>query len=216
MCICNKNDYEILKNDNLPINDKSLEGLMFYKYRGISKLEYILNIFLNNKMYAAKYDQLNDPMEGYYHYETSKTISGIIEAIKSGKDKIKICSLSKKDNEPLMWAHYADGHKGIVIGVKIKNEYDIRLIKYEGLETIDANQIDNFRETAIKVLSHKNKIWEYENEVRVFTEKEDFIKVDIIKVIFGSKMKKEKKTFLKNIIRKINEKIEFSEETNST
>ena len=85
----------------------------FYKYRSLNEFKYILDILINQQLYATNYKNMNDPMEGlFYTYNLDEKCK---KAIKGGKKERKFCSLSSKPNELLLWGHYADGCKGIVI-----------------------------------------------------------------------------------------------------
>ena len=42
---------------------------MLYKYRALSNLQFALDIFVNERLHAAAFKSLNDPMEGSYSYE---------------------------------------------------------------------------------------------------------------------------------------------------
>lgn len=102
-------------------------------------------------------------------------------------EKIGVASLTTSYNNPLMWSHYGDSHKGICIEYDfrdvIKNE-DIKIfldeiIYAEQRVTIDSNLLDNIDlnniesngkldilRFFIKGLFTKHKIWEYETEWR--------------------------------------------------
>ena len=41
---------------------------MLYKYKSLDNLMWILDIILNKRLYAAKYTELNDPMEGIFKH----------------------------------------------------------------------------------------------------------------------------------------------------
>ena len=41
---------------------------LLYKYRSIRNFRRFTEILLSNKLYAAKYSKMNDPMEGAYLY----------------------------------------------------------------------------------------------------------------------------------------------------
>ncbi|MGF1693973.1 DUF2971 domain-containing protein [Photobacterium kagoshimensis] len=178
--------------------------MMLYKYRGISDLKFLVDIFLNNRLYAAKYTDMNDPMEGVYRYKSDYVTRDLIEEIRIEKRNIGICSLSEDSSNDLMWAHYAEGHKGVAIGVRIKGGNEIRNIKYEGLSKLTSTKYHDGYESALNILTHKLEAWDYEQEVRVFTRGEDFVDVEVCEVILGCKMDKNDKVFFKNLISKIN------------
>jgi hypothetical protein len=171
---------------------------MLYKYKNLNNFKWILDIVLNKKLYAAKYTELNDPMEGIFRHRGLH--KNIIRELKSEKKELRICSLSKTCNDNLMWAHYADGERGIVIGIKKEclssqnHIHSICDIDYWGIPYVEENT------TADAILSRKNKEWGYEQEVRVFT-KEKYIKIEIEEIILGSRILPEYKYFFEKILK---------------
>jgi len=101
---------------------------------------------------------MNDPMEGFYTADPDIPVESL-DALKVEQKNLKFCSLSKYHNSPLMWAHYANGNRGIAIGIEVKDDADLR------------------------------------------------------EVIFGERADRTQKALLKNIVRKINPKIEIIEWT---
>ena len=183
---------------------------MLYKYRGVSGLKYFLEIFVNNKLYAGPYTELNDPMEGLYKYRESVLSGDQLSAIKGEKEKVGILSLSKRSDNQLMWSHYAEGHKGVAIGVRIKDKNcETREIEYTGLSSIGSRPTDGPYETALNILSRKLDIWEYEEEVRVFTRGKSTVNIEIIEVVFGCKMTKKDIKFFTKLLTGINSDIFF-------
>lgn len=108
---------------------------MLYKYRGVKNFRFFSDIILNKRLYTANYFELNDPMEGHYLYHSGLLDIDIRHKINSEKRKIRICSLSKKCDNEIMWSHYSEGHRGVVIGVEIieTNHYDLYDVQYDGL-----------------------------------------------------------------------------------
>jgi len=90
-----------------------------------------------------------------------------------------ICCFSAEVDNPLMWSHYADQHKGIVIGYNLERnpKPELNKIEYGGDRTLQTNVVvkallDN-DVTAQEVLNtkallQKAQLWEYENEWRLF------------------------------------------------
>ena len=92
---------------------------IFYKYRSFRNFEHLVDILVNSRIYTANYAAMNDPMEGCYKYPDSYDKQEIAKLEKK-IIQTKFCSLSKFSNIDLMWAHYANGNRGICIGVEIK------------------------------------------------------------------------------------------------
>jgi hypothetical protein len=173
--------------------------MLVYKYRG-SAFDRDLESLQNNQFWASHTKQLNDPCEGLVgissyeaELETLKSIfpqqakhtvllNQCFQNIIDMKDqKLGILSLSKNYNDELLWAHYADSHKGFCI------EYDLdKLIKqhHQNHKYFEVNYIDNPPDISLsnilskddgnslvrQMLGYKSKRWEYENEIRVITE----------------------------------------------
>ena len=170
---------------------------MLYKYKDLKNFERIVDIILNKRLYAATYKELNDPMEG--QYTSSERLSNKIkEQISYDKLELRICSLSKERNEPLMWAHYADGARGIVIGI---NEEDLECRYDDDCRKVVTYSKDVKKSTeAKKILSCKQKGWEYEQEVRIFSNaNEEYINIEIEEIILGSRISEEHKYILEAI-----------------
>lgn len=129
---------------------------MLYKYRSLRDFKFFIDIILKQRLYSSPYFELNDPMEGQYLYNRGELSKELVQAIKGEKEKFRICSLSKEPEHPLMWAHYADGHKGVVIGVTVnKDKYDVRPVIYsDELPNINTGTYISL-ETAKDILCHK-------------------------------------------------------------
>ncbi|WP_410877864.1 DUF2971 domain-containing protein [Myroides sp. DW712] len=190
-----------------------MEKDILYKYRSIDNLKNFLDIILNNRLYAAYYKDLNDPQEGQYYYIKGELQKETRDKLYNNKGSYKICSLSKTSDNQLMWSHYANGHKGVAIGVKVTDKAPSVLIKdinYSGLATL--KEQDYTSQSVIDILSRKLEIWDYEKEVRVFIQNKSFIDVEVYEIIIGSKMSDNDKEFIKKIIDKINPMIVITDE----
>jgi hypothetical protein len=149
------------------------ERMMLYKYRALEPFEYIVDIMLNERFYAAHFSELNDPMEGLFHApEISEHLQ---HEIRTGQEKWRVCSFSQDCNHPVLWAHHANGFKGICIEVEIRYEggrfwhpvhYD------EFRQIVDAQNFDLSRLCPYFLLTQKTKEWEYEGEMRAITPDE--------------------------------------------
>jgi len=186
---------------------------MLYKYKSIEQFKYFVDILARERLYAAQYFELNDPMEGQYLYTgSSNGVNKDIEQIlKSRKNKIRICSLSKNYKSPVMWSHYANGHRGVVLGVKVDpNKYNIRSVYYDGPMKINLKNLNP--NSAIDILSTKLKAWEYEEEERAFTlDGSQFIDIDLKKIIIGSRMNTRDKGLIKDLVDSICPEVEIED-----
>jgi len=176
---------------------------MLYKYRSISNTMFLLDILVNNRLFASGFDSLNDPMEGHFRYRRLKVGRDLLKEIRSLKKELKICSLSKKSNNTLMWSYYADGHKGVAIGVEIADddEYDLIPVKYRERAAYVSKSMDS-EAAAKKLLSTKLLPWEHEQEVRVLTY-ENFVDVEIKEIVFGKKIENKDMRLLKQLAKKL-------------
>jgi hypothetical protein len=121
--------------------------------------------------------------EALIQYIIKPSIETVVDSIKNNL----ILSLTKKENNLLMWSHYADSHKGILIGFDSGNDffqgkehremtctYNVHyseerpeffdchtvLSKYKPIES----SVGAYR----RMLLTKSPEWEYEQEVRMF------------------------------------------------
>jgi hypothetical protein len=147
-------------------------------------------------------------MEGQYYYQHGELDSVIRQRILDEKGQLRLCSLSRVNDNELMWSHYTSGHRGIAFGVRIDNtEYDVRPIQYNGLANLRNQDYNN--QTALEILSHKLEIWNYEQEERAFVRDRQFIDIRVEEIITGRAMSNQDFGFLRDIIRRINPSIKI-------
>lgn len=189
--------------------------MKLYKYRDTANIKFLLDIFLNNRLYAATYREMNDPMEGHYLYRSGKLNPEFKAALRGEKDRYGICSLSEDPCNRLLWDQYADGHKGVAIGVTVTDPgSDTRKMKYTGLNEFANRRSHQPDEVAIQVLSHKLEIWDYEKEHRAFVKHKAYIDVKVHEVIFGRRVEQQEKDFLTKMIRAISPDVKVKDELN--
>lgn len=157
-------------------------------------------------------------------------------SIKSGNlisdflDTVGVLSLSRQYDNALMWAHYAEYHRGFVVGFKYnkpddleETDMDIRRIipqevKYSKEKPIYAPSSNDFD---MSVLLTKDDIWKYEAEERAFTwgEKPGIHPYDRAKrlhcIIAGAKISNEDLILLRNAVqqasKELGRKIKFKQ-----
>lgn len=181
---------------------------ILYKYRSLDNFKNFIDIILKNRLYAAKYKDLNDPMEGQYYYRTGELDKSIRNKLAEEKGELRLCSLSRVNNNELMWSHYTNGQRGVAIGLKIDdNQYTVKPIQYNGLASIRNQNFDN--QTAIEILSHKLEVWNYEQEERVFIRDKHFIDVQLVEIITGRAMSNSDFGLVRELVDKISPLIQI-------
>lgn len=174
----------------------------YYKFRSLQNLKRFIDIILNERLYASRYDELNDPMEGVYL--TNPSNGNIIRLLREEKYKTRICSLSTDYRHTLLWSHYADSHTGCCIEVSAVNERELpTTVRY-----IEHIPVVNDIQEGKELLSHKSTVWEYEKEVRYF-RKTSYLNIRIHRIIFGLKVPNDDYRFYEKLIRAINPMIEI-------
>lgn len=119
--------------------------------------------------------------------------------LKKERNRFKLSCFSAKNNEVLMWSHYADLHKGICIGFDFPHKYDEKFIlcpiKYlKSIVPLDGSS--DLITTLLYWQTTKSIRWEYEDEIRAITksnsdellELREYDKKYVRKVIFGCKV----------------------------
>lgn len=128
--------------------------------------------------------------------------------------KVGVYSTSSKRDDLLMWAHYADHHRGFVIGFDtstLQDNYHFQLVQVEYVDEyreMDIAAIVDFENVAQrlrKVATRKGRRWELENEWRlVYDWPLSNCLVDMpmspTEVIFGDRMPQSHRTTLQQIV----------------
>lgn len=145
--------------------------MKLYKYRTISNNT--LAIFKTNSLYLSPVSDLNDLYDALVKYN-SKRLSGMNYDSKKYENFIKnmrVCALSEVDDSILMWGHYSNSFKGLVIEIDISKEkvHKINYILEDKLLEETEKLLKDIKKSKIKekYLSYKTKSWEYENEYRI-------------------------------------------------
>lgn len=192
--------------------------MTYYKYRDISNLHNFIDIIMNERLYMASYKDFNDPAEGFYMANGHS--ADVIRWVRGEKKKELICCLSKSKSHSLLWAHYADGHKGCCIEVEVTSPIEPSEVIY--VDNMPLLENAHRGEDAVKrILSYKSSIWNYEQEVRFFKEIKEakqtrpYLKVKIHTVYLGVKMDAKQKRFITKLVNNINPNIAVVEMVNN-
>lgn len=100
--------------------------------------------------------------------------------IKSISESVGILCLSKNPNSLLMWSHYADQYKGVVVEFDEDHEFfsNLHSVKYEdNRPKINFYELLEEGNILLSEMCFKPKAWEYEEEVRIIRGLKDCNKV---------------------------------------
>lgn len=138
--------------------------MTLYKYKDFEHFEFFMDLLIKKRLYGATFQELNDPMEGYFISENFDESEW--ETMRETKKKVRICSLSKTYDNALMWAHYAGEHKGCCIEVEIPDStWRCLEVRYQTTMPKLTSGI-NPDEAIDTIFGVKSDYWSYEQEVR--------------------------------------------------
>lgn len=201
--------------------------MLVYKYRGGNDdvFQRDLDGVENNYFWGSNFETLNDPCENIVisdkflcqtkslgfllsnrRKDTLKNLYGAFESLLSVNKRIGIYSLSKSYLDELLWAHYANSHKGFCL------EYDsdllLRSFKTERVYSFSVSYKNKPPEITIadmpikndglifKMTGFKSKRWEYEQEFRIITDnsgKQSYDCQSLKAIYFGLRMEESQK-----------------------
>ena len=221
----NNEEYEEII-DKMLANDFSIkikcdiENLYNYTPININTIKSILN----EQLWLSHTNSFNDPVD-----PSIKQFKKYKEDYNYLLDSIKVGCLTTKNDNTLMWSHYADKHIGICIEYDIgkiyekdnliinKVNYNIPIITNKSIVDNEILEIDNIKRL-IELFSIKSEDWKYEKEYRILyydkERKKDGILIDcpIKSISFGTETSEDDKNLIYEIVKnKKGNQIEFKE-----
>lgn len=149
--------------------------MKFYRYQQINKLT--LRNLSRGENWISDPKGFNDPFEfniiSDYLYDSSG-IKHLTVDERIIKDKIKelingfgVVCYSTNDKNGLLWSHYGDNHKGMLLVFEAPEETKIRKVTYQNtIPEIDLDINADILKEALKICTTKSEIWDYEEEYR--------------------------------------------------
>ena len=183
--------------------------MKLYKFRPLTNIERLLDIVLEERLYCAHFEDLNDPFEGVYlsrHHMpgwlgsagTTVVRRKSVAALRGFEQVSRVCSLSASFADLRLWAHYADGHKGVAVEIDFTgHEADLFPIEYLTELPQHADQTVLGTPFADQILTKKTIHWEYENEHRIL-QSQPYYSVEgrVTAVLLGSRIDQKLKSLL--------------------
>lgn len=148
--------------------------MMLYHYTGF---ENALDDILHHHIKVATLDRANDPNEWVFCLKkpdgTYYSIDWVRKRLHDDySHKYGFLSFSRKNDNPVMWSHYAKNHTGIVLGFECSPDLKLFQVQYRSkrVELLE-KKIMNAVPPALnglfeKQISWKSKDWKYEDEWR--------------------------------------------------
>ena len=180
-----------------------------YKYRSLGNWQFVIDILLNERVYAAPFPMLNDPMEGRLIYFQDDIAAHYRRATRRTKNTLRICSLSATKLNTLLWSYYAEGHAGVAFGLRVRPgqrgvvagptlvRYDSRIvISKESARTLKPQEL------ARLILEQKQEAWQHEQEHRVFSTSA-FVEVEIRELVLGCNVSEQDELILRKLVSKL-------------
>ena len=135
---------------------------------------------------------------------TSQIADGIIdgktclkEAVEKALDSIGYYCMTTKADNLLMWAHYADSHRGVCFKFDILEDLDSFLVPLPVEYNSDYIEFDALNSNIAELIRRKSEDWSYEDEFRIVKTNYHGLKkvkcVTLKEIIFGCRIKKEEK-----------------------
>jgi hypothetical protein len=120
----------------------------------------------------SRYEDLNDPFELFAADVGEGSIRPAVKAMKEHFNQTQgILCFSRTWDNPVLWSHYADKHRGVALGFDISDQHKVEIIYSEDrmpIEYVDNDPARGVAESYVnRLVRTKFKHWIYENEVRL-------------------------------------------------
>jgi hypothetical protein len=128
--------------------------------------EYALDDIRRRRLKIATFDTLNDPFELWAVSHPDKEVRvGLRRWKKTMSRRYGVLCFCRSWQNPLLWSHYADKHRGMALGFDVRDEL-LRQVNY-------VHTRPRFKEvdepTMRRLLFTKFADWRYEDECRIYT-----------------------------------------------
>ena len=150
-----------MSNDPATDDRKAIEYKRLYHF---THADFALEDIKYRKLKIAEFKDMNDPFElGCFKLPTREHRDAMKGIKKEFSEKCGLLCFSEDWENPLLWSHYADKHRGICLGFDVDSGGLCRVSYKEQRPDFPNASTDEF---ANQLYSAKYKGWEYEREWR--------------------------------------------------
>lgn len=139
----------------------------------LSPEKYALQNIQRSRLKVSTFEDLNDPFELLGAELSDRQRREALRLFKADAHlSMGLVCFGRTWENPVMWSHYADKHRGICLGFDIPEEFAVP-VKYVSARTAFKFQDDReskgvHPQFALDLMRSKYKDWRYEKEVRMF------------------------------------------------
>jgi hypothetical protein len=137
----------------------------------LTSARYALNNIDHRRIKVARFSEANDPFELLAVSMSTPGIRSGVRSLKRSLDETDgFLSFTENWSSPVLWAHYADRHRGICLGFDLPRD-SVQKVSYKDdrirMKLGDSEVPDNLPTDLKDQLKHtKSSHWEYEQEFR--------------------------------------------------
>jgi len=146
--------------------------------------EFGLRALRDRRLKIARLNELNDPFEFFAADCTDNNTQIKLEEFKNEvNEQYGIVCFSERYDDPVLWSHYADHHRGVALVFEIPDDTAIRISYQPERFTLDVDaaiQRGSFQGFELnQLISTKFSSWNYEKEIRMMCRLSDhFCQID--------------------------------------
>ncbi len=146
--------------------------------------EFALKALRDRRLKIARISELNNPFEFSAADFADADTRIKLEAFKNqANERYGVICFCENYHDPVLWSHYADGHRGVALVFEIPDDHAIRVgyqPEHFKLDADAAIQCGSFDEADLtRLISTKFSSWGYEKEIRMVCRLNDhFCQID--------------------------------------
>ncbi len=153
------------------IGTERIEGASCRAFKYMS-FEVAMDVITNCHFRISRISSLNDPFEWSFsdrNVDVDENHSRLSQMIEELDSKCGILCFSRDHSSQLMWAHYADAQRGVVLEVDVPGLMEVHYGEqptFEEAESAFRDPVWSLMSGNARFFLRKRKEWQYEHELR--------------------------------------------------